>query len=140
MKKIRFISLFICFILILVGCDSANIEVGSRDGIAYFNYSSIAPDIYLIDGTKNLKIEDESLFGILVDAIQEKPLIMHDDCDCKHLYSLKIKEYTFALYEHGILITQSISKIYKHRNYIGFVECDEKVMRDIFNIVEEKKS
>ena len=58
MKKIRFISLFICFILILVGCDSANIEVGSRDGIAYFNYSSIAPDIYLIDGTEKLKIEE----------------------------------------------------------------------------------
>lgn len=139
MNKISSLFLFIFSILFLVGCDSANIEVGSRDGRAYFNCSSIAPEIYLIDGTENIKIEDETLFGILVDAIQDKPVTMHDDCECQPLHTLKIKDYKFVLHNHGILITQSTKGNVKHINYIGFVECDEKVMRDIFNIVESIK-
>ena len=93
----------------------------------------------MIDGTENIKIEDESLFGILVDAIQDKLVPMHDDCDCQPLHTLKIKDYKFVLYNHGILITQYSKGNVKHINYIGFVECDEKLMRDIFNIVEKKE-
>lgn len=131
--------IFTLVLFVLVGCDSAKIEVGVRDGLVYFNDSIITPDIYLIDGKENLKIEDEYLFGKLIDSVEGKSVTMHDDCDCQPVYSLKIKEYSFALHNHGILIKKSVSKNVKHIEYIGFVECESPSMEEMLEVIEEAR-
>ena len=136
MKKKFLFLVFLLLFFPLVGCDTADIEIGVNDGVAYFNESTITPDIYLINGSENIKIEDEYLFGVLIDAIEGKTVTMHDDCDCQPIHSLKIKDYKFILHNHGILIKQSAKGNVKHINYIGFVECNEETMNDIFSIIE----
>ena len=136
MKKIQIFILLLIPLLSLSGCDSSKIKVGVRDGIVYFNESTITPDIYLVDGNENTKIEDEYLLGILINSIEGKQVIMHDDCDCQPFHTIKIKDYKFSLHNHGILITQSAKGNVKHINYIGFVECDNETMSNIFQIIE----
>ena len=94
-------------------------------------------DIYLINDDENILIEDEYLFGKLKETIEDKTVVMHDNCDCQPVYSIKIKDYSFSLHNHGILIKKSISKNVKHIEYIGFVECDSAIMEEMFDIIEE---
>ena len=137
MKKI-ILGLLMIFSITLFGCDSANLDVGVReDGTIFFIDSTITPDIYLINDDENILIEDEYLFGKLKETIEDKTVVMHDNCDCQPVYSIKIKDYSFSLHNHGILIKKSISKNVKHIEYIGFVECDSAIMEEMFDIIEE---
>lgn len=94
----RFITLLLALLIVLsfVGCNSANIEVGSKDGVAYFHHSQNAPEIILMEESET-KIEDTAFFGKLIAAIDGKTAV-NDLCNCEAIYNVKIDKYTFALH------------------------------------------
>lgn len=131
----RFITLLVALLIALsfVGCDSANIEVGSKDGVAYFHHSPNAPEIILMEESET-KIEDTAFFGKLIAAIDGKPAA-NDFCNCEAIYNVKIDKYTFALHTHGITISSPMGHNLRGIN-IFTVECTEEEMNELFAIVE----
>ena len=126
MKKIIAICISITlFCLSLVGCDSANIEVGVEKGTAYFHYSQTTPDI-ILTGESETEIKGTSFFGKLRSAIDGKPAV-DDICNCEAIYNVRIDKYTFGLHTHGIMVSSPMGNNIKGVN-VFTVECSEEEM------------
>lgn len=138
MKKLLALVL-LAFSLCFVGCDTADIQVGSENGVAYFYTSTIVPKMVL-SGEEEVEIENKAFFGALVDAIEEKPIrsIEEQACNCAPIYRVKIKDYTFILHStHGIEIQKSVGKWIKAIEHIGIVECSQAEMEQLFELLAE---
>ncbi len=134
MKKILTLILAVVAILCcFVGCDSAKIEVGAKNGVAYFNDSTIVPKMVL-KGESEIEIEDKSFFGKLTAAIQDKPTV-DPVCDCQPIYNVGIDKYTFGLHTHGITISSPMGKNIKGTNIFA-VECTEEEINELLDILD----
>ena len=134
MKKILVFALAVVTLLCcLVGCDTAKIEVGAENGVAYFNDSTIVPKMVL-KGESEIEIEDKSFFGKLTVAIQDKPTV-DPVCDCQPIYNVGIDKYTFGLHSHGITISFPMGKNIKGVDIFA-VECTEKEINELLDILD----
>ena len=136
MKKVVAIFLMLLLMLSFVGCDSAKIEVGAKNGVAYFNKSTIVPKMVLKDETE-IEIEDKAFFGKLIAAIEGKATI-DPVCDCQPIYNVGIDKYTFGLHTHGITISYPIGKNIKGTNIFA-VECTEEEINELLDILDSVK-
>ena len=132
MKKIIAIILMLLLMLSFVGCDSAKIEVGAENGVAYFNRGTLTPTI-LLKGETDTKVEDKYFFGKLVKAIEEKPTV-DPVCECQPIYNVGIDKYTFGLHSHGITISYPMGKNIKGTNIFA-VECTEEEIGELLIIL-----
>ena len=130
----RFISVIFALLITFsfAGCNAANIEVGTKDGVAYFHHAQGAPEI-ILTGENEAKIEDEALLGKLIAAIDGKSAV-NDFCNCEALYIIRIDKYYFGLHSHGISVTRPMGNNIKGVN-IFTVECTEEEMRELFAIL-----
>ena len=136
MKKIVAISIMLLLMLSFVGCDTAKIEVGAENGVAYFHYSTIVPKMVL-KGESEIEIENKSFFGKLTAAIQDKPTV-DPVCECQPIYNVGIGKYTFGLHSHGITISSPMGKNVKGINIFA-VECTEEEINELFDILDSIK-
>ena len=60
MKKIVAICLMLLLMLSFAGCDTAKIEVGAENGVAYFNRGTLTPTILLKGETDIPKNEQKT--------------------------------------------------------------------------------
>ena len=136
MKKI--VSIFLMFLLMLsfVGCDTAKIEVGAENGVAYFNCGTLTPTI-LLKGETDTKVEDEYFLGKLVKAIEGKATV-DPVCECQPIYNVGIDKYTFGLHTHGITISSPMGKNIKGKNIFA-VECTEEEINELLDILDSAK-
>ena len=133
LRKIAFILAIICM-LSLIGCNNAKendpspksdkIEVGEKDGVAYFNRSEAVPEIVLVGSDK--KIEDTEFFANLVSAIDGKKII--GVCDCMPVCSISIDKYIFRLKKDAI---ELFEKADDENKFVGMVECPREKMNDM---------
>jgi len=131
----RLISFFLVLLIPLsfAGCNSAAIEVGTKDGVAYFRHSQSTPEIILA-GKSETKIENEALLGKLIAAIDGKSAV-NDFCNCETIYNIRIDKYHFGLHTHGISVTWPMGNNIKGVN-IFTVECTEEEISELFAILE----
>ena len=137
MKKIFALALaVVAFLCCFVGCDTAKLEVGAENDIAYFHYSTATPKIVL-KGETEIEVEDNSFFGKLRTAIEGKTAI-DPICDCQPIYNVGIDKYTFGLHTHGITISSPMGKNIKGINIFA-VECTEEEMNELLAILDSVK-
>ena len=137
MKKLITLTLaVVAFLCCFVGCDTAKIEVGAENDIAYFHYSTATPKIVL-KGETEIEIEDNSFFGKLRTAIEGKTAI-DPICDCQPIYNVGIDKYTFGLHTHGITISSPMGKNIKGINIFA-VECTEEETGDAWEEVDDSR-
>lgn len=137
MKKILSLILaLITLMFCLVGCDSAKIEVGTKNGVAYFNDSTIVPKM-ILKGENEIEIEDKSFFDKLITAIEGKTTV-DPVCDCQPIYNVGIDKYTFGLHTHGITISSPMGKNIKGTNIFA-VECTEEEINELLDILDSVK-
>lgn len=132
MKKIVAIFLVLLLLFSFAGCDTAKIEVGAENEVAYFNRGTLTPTI-LLKGETDTKVEDEYFFGKLVKAIEGKATV-DPVCECQPIYNVGIDKYTFGLHSHGITISSPMGKNIKGTNIFA-VECTEEEIRELFIIL-----
>ena len=132
MKKIVAIFLMLLLMLSFVGCDSAKIEVGAENGVAYFHVSTIVPKM-ILKGETEIEIEDKTFFGKLTAAIVDKPTV-DPVCECQPIYNVGIDKYTFGLHSHGITISYPMGKNIKGTNIFA-VECTEEEISELLIIL-----
>lgn len=133
MKKcIAFILIFLLS-LSFVACDSDKIELGTKDGTAYFHRSSLTPEIILkADG--DIKIENKLFFEKLVAMIDGKPVTEKSDCTCDPIYNVHIDKYRFGLHSHGITVTAPLGNNIKGLNFFE-IDATEEEMSALFEIL-----
>lgn len=136
MKKTFAIFLTLLLMLSFVGCDTAKIEVGAENGVAYFNRGTLTPTI-ILKGENDIKVEDEYFFGKLVKAIEGKHTV-DPICDCQPIYNVGINKYTFGLHSHGITISSPMGKNIKGTNIFA-VECTEEEISGLLDILDSIK-
>ena len=137
MKKLLALALVVvALVCCLVGCDSAKIEVGAENGVAYFHVSTIVPKM-ILKGETEIEIEDKTFFGKLTAAIEDKPTV-DPICDCQSIYNVGIDKYTFEIHTHGITITSPMGKNIKGINIFA-VECTEEEMNELLAILDSVK-
>ena len=132
MKKIVAIFLMLLLMLSFVGCDSAKIEVGAENGVAYFHVSTIVPKM-ILKGETEIEIEDKTFFGKLTAAIEEKSTV-DPVCECQPIYNVGIDKYTFGLHSHGITISYPMGKNIMGTNIFA-VECTEEEISELLIIL-----
>ena len=132
MKRIIAVFLMLLLMLSFVGCDSAKIEVGAENGVAYFHVSTIVPKM-ILKGETEIEIEDKTFFGKLTAAIEDKPTV-DPVCECQPIYNVGIDKYTFGLHSHGITISSPMRKNIKGTNIFA-VECTEEEIRELLIIL-----
>ena len=146
LKKIAFV-LAIVFMLSLVGCNdskekdasnppsSVDINVGEKDGVAYFERSEGVPEI-IVEGKTEKKIKDAELFENLVRAIDGQSIVK-DVCNCEALYIIHTGGYTFGLHTHNSIAIYSGNTIHA-TNLIGMIdECPDGKMNKLFEILSQ---
>ena len=133
MKKIVAIFLTLLLMLSFMGCDTAKIEVGAENGVAYFHVSTIVPKM-ILKGDTEIEIEDKTFFGKLTAAIIDKPTV-DPVCYCQPIYNVGIDKYTFGLHSHGITISSPMGKNIKGTNIFA-VECTEEEINELFDILD----
>ena len=137
MKKLIALALVVAALLCcLVGCDSAKIDVGSENGVAYFHVSTIVPKM-ILKGEPEIEIEDKTFFGKLTAAIEDKPTV-DPVCECQPIYNVGIDKYTFGLHSHGITISYPMGKNIKGTNIFA-VECTEEEISELLDILDSVK-
>ena len=132
MKKIVAIFLMLLLLFSFAGCDTAKIEVGAENGVAYFHVSTIVPKM-ILKGETEIEIEDKTFFGKLTAAIIDKPTV-DPVCECQPIYNVGIDKYTFGLHSHGITISSPMGKNIKGTNIFA-VECTKEEIRELFIIL-----
>ncbi len=132
MKKIVAIFLMLLLMLSFAGCDSAKIEVGAKNGVAYFNVSTIVPKM-ILKGETETEVEDKTFFGKLTAAIEGKATV-DPVCDCQPIYNVGIDKYTFGLHIHGITISSPMGRNIKGINIFA-VECTEEEISELLVIL-----
>ena len=136
MKKYVVIFLTLLITLSMIGCASDRIEVGVEDGKAYFQDWGKTPDI-ILKGENEIVIRDDSLFYKVMALISGKPAV-EDMCNCEAVYTMYIKEYTFGLHTHGIVISKPMGRSIKGVKVFS-VDCTEEEMNELFDILKSAK-
>jgi len=136
MKKILVIFTSLLILLSFAGCDTADIEVGTKDGVAYFYVGSVTPKMLLLDEPQT-EIESDEFFAKLVSSIEFKQTV-DAVCNCQPVYTVKIKKYTFELHSHGITVTYPMGNNIKGVNVFS-VSCTNEEMTALFEIIEKVK-
>lgn len=134
----HFLSILLGFLIgfCFVGCDSANIEVGTKDGVAYFHHFQSSPEI-IMTGEGETKINDAAFLEKLIAAIDGKAAV-NDFCNCEALYNIRIDQYTFGLHTHGITVTWPMGHNIKGFN-VFTVDCTEDEINALFSILDSIK-
>ena len=133
MKRYIAILLVVLITFSFAGCNSANIEVGTIDGVAYFYHGQGTPEI-ILTGENETKIEDKAFLGKLIAVVDGKTAV-NDFCNCEAIYSIRIDKYHFGLHTHGVSVTWTMGNNMKGMN-VFTVECSEEEMRDLFAILK----
>ena len=131
MKKIVLLLLTLT-LLSFIGCDSDKLDIGVKDGVAFFDCPQSMPQIVL-SGEYETVIEDEAFLNALISAIDGKAAV-EDMCDCKALYNIRIDKYNIGLHTHGISVTYPIGHNIKGLNFFT-VDCTDEEMNALFEIL-----
>ena len=136
MKKTVAIFLTLLLLLSFAGCDTAKIEVGAENGIAYFHKSTIGPKM-ILKGESDIEIEEDTFLGKLETAIEGKETV-DPICECQPIYNVGIDKYTFGLHTHGITISSPMGRNIKGINIFA-VECTEEEINGLISILDSIK-
>lgn len=136
MKKLIIIFASLLILFSFAGCDTADIKVGTKDGVAYFYVGTITPKMVLLDESQT-EIESDEFFEKLINAIEFKQTV-DAVCNCQPVYTVKIKKYTFELHSHGITVKYPMGNNIKGVNVFS-VSCTNEEMTALFEIIENLK-
>ena len=132
MRKTVFLLLVALTLLSFVGCGSDKLDIGIKEGIAYFECSQSMPQI-ILGGESETVIEDEAFLDALISAIDGKAAV-EDMCNCEALYNIRIDKYNIGLHTHGISVTYPIGHNIKGLN-VFTVDCTDEEMNALFEIL-----
>ena len=132
MRKTIFLLLVALTLLSFVGCGSDKLDIGIKEGIAYFECSQSMPQI-ILGGESETVIEDEAFLDALISAIDGKAAV-EDMCNCEALYNIRIDKYNIGLHTHGIRVTYPIGHNIKGLN-VFTVDCTDEEMNALFEIL-----
>ena len=132
MRKTIFLLLVALTLLSFVGCGSDKLDIGIKEGIAYFECSQSMPQI-ILGGESETLIEDEAFLDALISAIDGKAAV-EDMCNCEALYNIRIDKYNIGLHTHGIRVTYPIGHNIKGLN-VFTVDCTDEEMNSLFEIL-----
>ena len=138
MKRIVAIFLILLLMLSFVGCDTAKIEVGSKNGVVYFHYSNRTPKITVNKGNEKLPVEDPAFFEKLVNCIDGKPEQETPTYYPEYIYTVEIGKYDFALHEKHIFIYSPLGRNIKGVEII-IVECTEEEISELVELLDAVK-
>ncbi|MBE6534945.1 MAG: hypothetical protein E7678_08310 [Ruminococcaceae bacterium] len=134
MKKGFALLLSLVLLLPFTACGTHKIDIGTRDGVIYFNHSGKAPEVTLRHDDK-IVIEDSAFFEKLVSCIDGKPAKEDTLCNCVATYVVEIEKYDFSLHSDHILIYSPMGHNIKGVN-ITYVECTKQEMNGLFDILD----
>ena len=132
MRKTILLLLVALTLLSFVGCGSDKLDIGIKEGIAYFECSQSMPQI-ILGGESETLIEDEAFLDALISAIDGKAAV-EDMCNCEALYNIHIDKYNIGLHTHGIRVTYPIGHNIKGLN-VFTVDCTDEEMNALFEIL-----
>ena len=132
MRKTIFLLLVALALFSVVGCGSDKLDIGIKEGIAYFECSRSMPQI-ILGGESETVIEDEAFLDALISAIDGKAAV-EDMCNCEALYNIRIDKYNIGLHTHGISVTYPIGHNIKGLN-VFTVDCTDEEMNALFEIL-----
>ena len=132
MRKTILLLLVALTLLSFVGCGSDKLDIGIKEGIAYFECSQAMPQI-ILGGESETVIEDEAFLDALISAIDGK-VAVEDMCNCEALYNIRIDKYNIGLHTHGISVTYPIGHNIKGLNFFT-VDCTDEEMNSLFEIL-----
>lgn len=132
MKKTIILLLVALTLLSFVGCGSNKLDIGIKEGVAYFECSQSMPQI-ILGGESETVIEDEAFLDALISAIDGKAAV-EDICNCKALYNIRIDKYNIGLHTHGISVTYPMGHNIKGLNIFS-VDCTDEEMNALFEIL-----
>ena len=112
-----------------IGCGVDNMEIGVKDGVAFFDCPQSMPQIVL-SGEYETIIEDEAFLDALISAIDGKATVENIG-NCETLYNIRIDKYNIGLHTHGISVTYPMGHNIKGLN-IFLVDCTEEEMNVLF--------
>lgn len=138
MKKIFAIILIFTIFLSLAGCGFSTIEVGSKDGIVYFNYPNTMPNITVNKEEQKLSVENPAFFEKLVNCINGRPEQEMPVYYPEYIYLVEIGKYDFALHEEHIFIYSPLGYNIKGVEII-VVECTKKEISKLVKLLDEVK-
>ena len=138
MKKIVAIFLVLLLLFSFAGCDTAKIEVGSKDDVVYIDYHNMTPKITVNKGDEKLPVENPVFFEKLVKSIDGKP--EHETLPYypEYIYVVEIGKYDFALHEEHIFIYSPLGHNIKGVEIIG-VECTEEEISELVELLDAVK-
>ena len=129
MKKTIVLLLVALTLFSVVGCGSDKLDIGIKEGIAYFECSQSMPQI-ILGGESETVIEDEAFLNALISAIDGKAAV-EDIGNCEALYNIRIDKYNIGLHTHGISVTYPMGHNIKGLN-IFLVDCTDEEMNVLF--------
>lgn len=129
MKKTIVLLLVALILLSVVGCGSDKLDIGVKDGVAFFDCPQSMPQIVL-SGEYETIIEDEAFLNALISAIDGKAAVENIG-NCETLYNIRIDKYNIGLHTHGISVTYPMGHNIKGLN-IFLVDCTEEEMNVLF--------
>ncbi len=136
MKKYIIVLIVSLIMFSMAGCSSDRVDIGVEDGKAYFHDWGKTPEMILY-GENEIVIRDDALFYKLMALISGKPAV-EDLCNCEAVYIMYIKEYTFGLHTHGIVISKPMGRNIKGEKVFS-IECTEEEMNELFDILKSAK-
>ena len=135
MKKIFAIILTLTIIVSLAGCSLSTIEVGSKNGVVYFDYPKRTPMITVNKGDEKLPVENPAFFKKLVNCIDGKPESEIMTYYPEYIYVVEIGKYDFALHEKHIFIYSPLGHNIKGVEII-VVECTEEEISELVELLD----
>lgn len=129
MKKTIVLLLVALILLSVVGCGSDELDIGVKDGVAFFDCPQSMPQIVL-SGEYETILEDEAFLDALISAIDGKAAVENIG-NCEALYNIRIDKYNIGLHTHGISVTYPMGHNIKGLN-IFLVDCTEEEMNVLF--------
>ena len=138
MKKIFAIILISTILLSLSGCSLSSIEVGSKNGVVYFDYPNTTPKITVKKGNEKLPVDDPVFFEKLVNCIDGKPIPENVPFYPEYIYLVEIGKCDFALHEEHIIIYSPLGRNIKGQEIIE-VECTKEEISELVELLDEVK-
>ena len=132
MKKTIVLLLVALILLSVVGCGSDKLDIGVKDGVAFFDCPQSMPQIVL-SGEYETVIEDEAFLNALISAIDGKTAV-EDMCNCEALYNIRIDKYNIGLHTHGISVEYPMGHNIKGLN-VFVVDCMDEEMNVLFEML-----
>lgn len=133
----RLVSLLLTCMLTfsLIGCHTEAIEIAKKSGVIHVQCAQPL-EVFLINNSKETKIEDEAFGKALIDAIHER-MVIESACNCSPQYTVRIAQYEFGLHTHGISVFVRKKQAPNEKTHIGTVEREESEMEALFAFLEE---